>query len=119
MIDLSTPIGFVKPLVKAIFATFIVFSIFIGTARYLEHSAQTKAIQFCASMSIGTRTTQLLEQALTADADKKHTHWFHHEKTNIAWLPVTFIGIPPFSRHYCSVEARNGIIISKQVKFMD
>ncbi|KHD11345.1 hypothetical protein PN36_20460 [Candidatus Thiomargarita nelsonii] len=107
----------IKQLIKVIAAIIIVFGGLIGFSDYLETSAKSKATQFCDSIAVGDKTDGILERA--AGSDQRHTNWFVRKEEHIDWLAVTFIGVPPFSRHYCSIEARNGIVISKKVRFMD
>ena len=110
---------FIKQLIKVIVAIIIVVSSLIGFTVYLESSAKSKAAQFCDSIAVGDKTDGILDRALSAGADKPHTHWFHRKEELIDWLAVTFIGVPPFSRHYCLIEAKNGVVISKKVGFID
>jgi hypothetical protein len=56
---------------------------------------------------LGTPLAKLFTTFVTGEAGKAD------------WLPVTFIGAGVFSRHFCSIDAQDGIVITKQVKFMD
>ncbi|MBO0612746.1 hypothetical protein [Thiothrix fructosivorans] len=104
---------------KITVAIMIVFGGFAIWVNHAEQSALTQATNFCSNISIGQQVDAILEQAWAVGADKRHTRWVTGEAGKADWLPVTFIGAGVFSRHFCSIDAQDGIVITKQVKFMD
>jgi hypothetical protein len=96
--------------------------IFGGFAIWINHAEQTALIQatnFCNNISIGQKADGILDQAWLVGADKWHTRWITGDAGKADWLSVTFIGAGVFSRHFCFIEARSGIVIAKRVQFMD
>ena len=85
---------------------------------HAEHNAKQKAQAFCDALHIGAPTAGLIEQAIEAGADKKMTQWFNRPDEP-DWLPVTFTGIPPLSRHICAVEAVKGKLTGAEYHYLD
>ena len=105
---------------KLTIATVLLMAILGGWAAYAERHAENQAQAFCDTVAIGQKTDQLFTQALAAKADAHQTRWFQAANgRDNDWLPVTFLGVTPFNRHYCSIEARDGVVLTKAVKYMD
>lgn len=104
---------------KIIIAIIITLGGFVLWTNHAEQSALTQASNFCSNIRIGQQAEAILMKAQAAGADKRHTRWVKGEAGKADWLPVTFIGAGVFSRHICSINARNGMVIAKDVRFMD
>lgn len=93
--------------VVASFATLFVG--YFAYSAYREPIAKDQALQFCATVKVGSPADGLLERALALGADKRHTKWFK-STDDTSSLGVTFIGAPPFSRHVCWIEANQTVV---------
>lgn len=73
-------------------------------AAYAEKNGEQKARDFCSKVKIGEKADTLLERAKLSGANERHTRWVQVPNEE-RWLPITFIGFTPISRHICSVRA--------------
>ncbi len=80
----------------------------LAYASYAERAAEARARAFCSGLSLGDAPESLLRKAAAAGAEARHTRWFRSEGQE-SWLPVTFTGAFPLSRHICSVRATSVI----------
>ena len=96
----------------------LAFMVYLGYCSYSERRAEKQAQQFCESIKEGDATDNLLQRALASGADSQVTVWNKGEG-RADWLPVTFVGPPPFSRHLCSVYASDGKILRAQIRHID
>ena len=104
-------------LAKAVFALVVFFALFLAYAFYAERAASRKAADFCASVAPGDETDGLRERGISAGANERQTRWFHYNGTDT--MLVTFVGAPPFSRHICTLQAKQGQVISATLSYLD
>lgn len=76
----------------------------VAYAAYTEHNAKRLATEFCGSVKVGENADLLFKRAIASGADQRQTRWFAPLNED-RWLPVTFTGFTPLSRHICSVKA--------------
>ena len=95
----------------------LLFIGYVGYSAYAEGRAKDQAQAFCATVKVGDATDSLLQRAIASGADQRHTRWFSPPNED-RWLPVTYIGTPPFSRHMCSIKATN-TVVSAQYSYLD
>lgn len=69
----------------------------------MEQKAMTQARDFCDRAVIGESLEALAKEARTTG--KKVLRQVSKDKVSVG-----FVGIPPFSRHFCEIEAKDGII---------
>jgi hypothetical protein len=109
------------PIVRAgvhIFSWVVVLIAALATyAAYSENKAERSAIEFCASVRVGEDTETLLAKAKASGADEQQTRWITLTGED-PWLPVTFTGATPLSRHICSIKAK-GTIKSLHYVYLD
>ena len=84
---------------------------------YREGIAKRQSEEFWASVKIGTAVDDLLDRAKNAGADPRFTKWIAIPNEP-SWLPATFVGLPPFSRHICSIKATT-VVVSADYLYMD
>ena len=93
----------------------IVILVLIGLfvwAGIREDNAESSAMEFCDSVTIGGSYPDLMDKAKTVGEDKLR-------RINDKSLIVGFTGIPPFSRHTCEVTNSEGLIDEKQYFYID
>jgi hypothetical protein len=103
-----------KAIVQIISSVIVLGAGLISYAGYAEHTAMRKAIEFCSSIRIGEKADTLLERARASGAHERLTYWIEPRDED-RWLPVTFTGFTPFSRHICSIKATNIVTKFKYV----
>ncbi len=97
---------------------FVVFGILqIGWGMYREPIAKKQATDFCAGIKVGQSTDGIAEQAIASGAEARLAKW-SVEPDGIRVLRVTYIGMPPFSRHMCTIRATT-VIVSSEYDHMD
>ena len=113
--------GFLKKLAlglgKVVVAIFLIFVIFAGYGFYAEHSAKKKASAMCSSIKPGQDPAPLLDRAIADGASDFQTRWGKID--GVDTLFITYVGLPPFSRHMCLVQAKNGSVISVRQSYLD
>lgn len=114
-------LGFLKKLAlglgKVLLAIFLIFAIFAGYGFYAEHSAKKKASAMCSSIKPGQNPAPLLDRAIADGASDYQTRW---SKINgVDTLFITYVCLPPFSRHICLVQAKSGYVISARQSYLD
>lgn len=88
-----------------------------GWGIYREPIAKKSALDFCASIQIGESLEGIKERAVSNGALEGFTKWStQNDGTQI--LFVTFIGMQPFSRHICAVNASK-VVLSAKYMHMD
>ena len=75
--------------------------VIVGGIQYLEYRAESSAKAFCDAASVGTPIDKVAEAATGKGTDMLRR--IHAES-----VTVGFTGLPPFSRHLCTVEAEGG-----------
>jgi hypothetical protein len=90
----------------------------IGYAFFAEAKAERKARDFCRSIAGGQSTKGLLERGLEAGGNVRMTRWMKSQGAD-DWLPVTFSGFMPLSRHICSIEAKDEKVVRGNYLYLD
>lgn len=98
------------------------FFVLIGMAqiawgKYREPIAKKQAVDFCGTITIGQSTDGIAERAIASDAEAKFAKWTTGAD-GIRELHVIYVGMPPFSRHICSIKATT-TVISAEYGYMD
>lgn len=81
---------------------------------FSEKSAERKARAFCGMLYVGMSVETLDLQALAAGASERQTRWVRLPY-DTPWLPVTFTGALPMSRHICSVHGAPTLLKAEYV----
>jgi hypothetical protein len=90
----------------------------IAYAWYAEERAENKARLFCETEKEGASTENLMGRAIEAGADARQTRWFKRSGEP-DWLPVTFTGALPLSRHICSIRSTDGKLSEARYVYLD
>lgn len=104
-------------LAKVALVLMVFFALFSAYGFYAEKVASRKAADFCASVSPGDETAGLREQGVSEGANERQTRWFDYKGTDM--ISITFVGLPPFSRHICNIQAKDGRVISAKLARLD
>ena len=102
---------------KTALAIVLLFSLFAGYGFFAERSAKQKSAAFCASIKPGQNPAPLLELAIADGASDMQTRW--GKTDGLDTLFVTYVGLPPFSRHMCLVQAKDGRVVSVKQSYLD
>ena len=86
----------------------ILFTVLMAYAVYAEHSGEARAMEFCATVKIGENADAILERAISAGADMRQTRW-RLPQNDDQYLPVTFTGVTPMSKHICWIRATTAV----------
>jgi hypothetical protein len=97
-------IKLLKLLAKIVLGLFIVFLAYSGYGYYAEPRAHRSAQEFCREVRLGDQPSEVLVKAQRAGASEHFLKWLKYGPDEQV-LYVTFIGLPPFSRHMCKVVA--------------
>ena len=84
---------------------------------YREPIAKKQAEDFCGTIKVGQSTDGIAEHAIAADAEARLAKWITGTD-GIRVMLVTYIGMPPFSRHICWIKATS-TVISAEYGYMD
>ena len=96
--------------IGVIFGFLVLFGIAqIGWGMYREPMAKKQATDFCGMIEIGQSSDGIAERAIASDAEARHSKWIAGSD-GIRVLHATFVGMPPFSRHMCSIKANTTVI---------
>ena len=95
----------------------MLFGVLMCWVIYQDYAARRRAEEFCATVTVGASTQGILDRALAAGADRRHSRWL--DSPQIGLLPVTFVGSTLFERHVCSITAARGVVASKEVVEID
>ena len=102
---------------KALLALGLVFAIFAAYGFYAERAAVKKATEMCASISPGSNPSALRTLAIADGASDFQTRW--GKLNGLDTLFITYVGLPPFSRHICLVTSKDGRVISARLSYLD
>lgn len=86
----------------------------IGWGMYREPIAKKQAEDFCGTIKIGQSTDGIAERAIASDAKEGFAKW-NTGADGIREMHVIYIGMPPFSRHMCSIKATTTVISAEYV----
>lgn len=81
---------------------------------YREPIAKKQAQDFCAAIKLGQPADGIAEQAAASDAEAWLAKWVE-VPGGVRVLTVTYIGMPPFSRHTCMVRATTVVVSATYV----
>lgn len=105
-----------KRAAKALIAIVVAFVVYAVWGSHAEGVARKDAAAFCDSVTPGASTDGILDRALAMGVHRMSA-W---RKTGQGEsLMAIFMGMPPFSRHICSVEAAGSLVVSKEVVYLD
>ena len=79
---------------------------------YMQVAARDEANAFCSRAAIGAPLAPL-----TTEAENTGTKILRHVSTDR--VSVGFVGIPPFSRYICTINAQDGKITGAVVSHID
>lgn len=88
-----------------------------GWGMYREPIAKKQAEDFCSTITIGQSIDGIAERAIASDAEARFAKW-STGSDGIGVMHLIYIGMPPFSRHTCSIKA-NTTVISAEYMYMD
>lgn len=95
---------------KIALALVVLFAVFAAYGLYADRVAARKAAAMCASIVPGADAAPLLDRALEDGAMTYGRRWF--SSGGFDTLAITYVGMPPFSRFQCVVEAKSGRVVS-------
>ncbi|MBI3149715.1 MAG: hypothetical protein HYZ17_14505 [Betaproteobacteria bacterium] len=102
---------------KVLLALALAFGLYLAYGVYAESSASEKATLMCASIISGAEASMLRDRAILDGASDSQTRWLKRNGQDL--LLITYIGLPPFSRHTCSVTTENGRVVAAQRGYLD
>lgn len=103
---------------KTLAGVVLVTVVFVGYVRWVEGKAQAAAESFCASATVGSDASALPERAIAAGAERRYARWARGDGGKAQMLAV-FTGVPPFSRHLCTVETESGRVVATHLGHLD
>lgn len=113
---------FIKKLLRGLgyllLAWVVVGIVYAALGYYREPIAREGAKAFCEGVRVGQSPTGLLEQALEKGADEYQTRWREMVRGK-RQLSAVFVGLPPFSRYICVVEAEGESVVSTRTLYLD
>jgi hypothetical protein len=89
----------------------------MGWGIYREPIAKQEAKDFCANITPGQSIEGIQEHAIASGASKAFAKWTT-DQDGIQVMHVIYVGIPPFSRHTCTIKARTSVV-SGEYSHMD
>ena len=92
----------------------VLFVLYSAYGSYRESVAKPQAMEFCASIKVGDPADGLLERAVTSGADEHASRW-RGLPVDGRTLTAVFVGLPPFSRHICSVKATDKVVSAEYI----
>ncbi len=93
--------------------TLVIIGALFGGCVFAEYRAEANAKAFCSRFTVGGDFNKAVE-AVTASGGPHHTYESSGEKTAY----ISYMGVPPFSRHICFIDGVRGKIIRlRQVHF--
>lgn len=98
-------------------ALVLVFAAFAVYGYLAEGSARKRALAMCTSITIGESSETLRDRAIADWASEAHSRWVKLD--GLDTLFITYVGLPPYSRHICLVQARDGRVISVRQRHLD
>ena len=96
----------------------VLASLIVGYAVYAEHAGEKQADDFCQQIAPGVPTAGIRERTIAFGAMTKSVEWVKDAGGKEQMLAV-FNRSTPISRHICSVNAKNGRVISKRISYLD
>jgi hypothetical protein len=84
----------------------------VASVLVVENRAERRARAFCERFAVGTPFAEV-QRAAANEGDARH------RSIRTGEVAVVHIGVPPFSRHTCIVEAADGKVGSARYVFID
>ena len=84
----------------------------IGWGVYREPIAKKQATDFCVTVKVGQSTDGIAERAIANGAETRLAKWIV-QSDGIRVMQATYIGMPPFSRHMCSIKATTSVLTAE------
>lgn len=106
-----------RRLIRTLVVLLLVVVAFAGYASIAESRAESTARMFCEDTRIGESMDAVFDRARAAGSDERQTR-FMKLPSGERWLPVTFTGAFPLSRHVCSVHG-GGVVSEFKYMHMD
>jgi hypothetical protein len=108
----------VKGILKIIGAILAILVV-VGTLQmawgvYREPIAKTEAMDFCSTVRIGQAIEGIQERAIDSGAEKAFAKWTA-QGSGSRTMAVIFVGMPPFSRHICLIEAATTVVRAEYI----
>jgi len=85
---------------------------------YAEHSASQKAEAFCRETKVGDKMADVVDRIASAGADRRQSR-VRPLANQENWVPVTFTGAMPLSRHVCTVHFDHDKVTKAEVRYID
>jgi len=89
-----------------------VLALVVGAIQYLEFSAESSAKAFCAPSLVGTPLADVA-RAAQQEGSGPLRHILADSVT------VGYTGLPPFSRHLCTVTGKGGTVVDVRYSYLD
>jgi hypothetical protein len=89
----------------------------MGWGMYREPIAKQEAIDFCATVKLGQPIEGIQERALASGAMRAFAKWTATSDGSRT-MAVIYVGMPPFSRHVCTINATN-VVESARYGYVD
>jgi hypothetical protein len=89
-----------------------------GFIVFTDTRAKANAEQFCNFIQPGTSTSSLAALAVDYGARIPPQPWLSTSGTNTI-LVARFTGVDPLYGHQCTITAKNGLVISKELMALD
>jgi hypothetical protein len=87
-------------------------AIVIAGIDYLEATAEASARAFCDQSKVGTPMAEVARAAKGKGTD-------FYRSIQPDEVRVAFTGLPPFSRYFCKVEGKNGLVVRLDYYYLD
>lgn len=100
---------------KTLAVLLLAFAAFVGYGAWAERSAESKVSALCASIGAGQDPAAVQDRAIADGADDARLESIEGQDT----LVITYVGLPPFSRHLCLVQVQNGRVVSASRSHLD
>ncbi len=89
----------------------------MGWGMYREPIAKKEAMDFCSTVKVGQSIEGIQERAIESGAVKAFAKW-STQGGGLQTMDVIYVGLPPFSRHICSIKATT-IVVSAEYVYLD
>lgn len=89
-----------------------IFVFLAGGIGYLESDAEASAKAFCTSAPVGT-ASEVVTQAAKEKGESR-LRMIHKDS-----VTVGFTGLPPYSRHLCTIELKDGKVTRADYSYLD
>ncbi len=109
--------SFLKFSAKLLLAYLAMLLLFFAYGQYAEPRALLAAKSLCDGVKLGDSPESVVQKAKLAGASERYLSWVQSQSgERTIW--VTFVGLPPFSRHICKVVATQ-VVTSAKYLYLD